>query len=543
MLQNQNAARTPNYLKFNSLPKAVRERLVNRARGQSDGFAFKTGGIILSLAIIPLAILWLGTVFYLAEDYLWGNFETIAFGIISLVTIYLLLHNSYRLIQWFTSDLKSCLLITPYYIFDISFNDIWYWSLEQLIAPNSIHRYKEGRYVSTQVALSLEGGATKTFVIKSIENADDIIEQIYHFKKLFAEATAKNDAAYLAKHDDFIELRSQPRQPQTVTAPNRNLRYLLTAAVSIVLAAGLMFGVTALNIYYDDKKSWNDAESANRAASFRKYLQTHLHGRWTNDAGQRLQGLYEIAETKYRNSLGEGYDRQAAEAVSQVLNYAKQTQNYHTQIVFERFNEIPPDIVEELKKEFEVKKVLSLGDTFSDAKMSRRQDGLFGVVADGFRKVIPDDILEFSTECAGECVIFTVKYKIGAKDSLYYDTRQKDLSDEERTFYPGIFINWNFNIKIPNQPQNYNFELASIPAEHLDYDGDSDEITSDKDTSEKISEADKNHLYDSMVASAFDDFKANLVYRMGIGAKPPAAAEDEPASAKPAPARKKNKRK
>ena len=539
--QSQNTNQASNYVKFRNLPKAIQRRLLERQLGQGNGLAFKTGSIFPSILIVSTAVVWTGIVLYLTDNYLWSNALIIVLTVVSLDTIYLLLDNLSKVLKYLTSRSKNYLLVTPHYVIEIKCNDVWSWSLDQLIAPDETHNYRNGRYVSTRVELALEGGVTKTFIIKSIVNADDAVERIFHYKKLFVEAKAKNDLIYLNEHDDFIELTKKSQESET--APNKNLGRLLRAVGSIILTAGLVFGAVSLNNYFDDKKSWGVAESNNHAAALRHYLQTHPRGRWSGDARQKLQGLYDIAGQKYLASLNKDYDQKAEEAILQVLSYAKQTQNYHVQVVFERHNEIPQNIVEELKKEFEVKSVLSLGDTFSDAKMGGRENGLFKVVAEAFQQVIPDDILEFSTGCSDECVIFTVNYKIGAKDSLYYDDRQEKLSDAERTFYPGIFINWDFNIKTPNQPQNYNFELASIPAQEIEYDTHSTDESSDKNDFSKVLDADKNYIYDSMVASAFDDFKTNLVHRMGIGAEPAKGNEDNSANVKTVPTRKKNRHK
>lgn len=68
----------------------------------------------------------------------------------------------------------------------------------------------------------------------------------------------------------------------------------------------------------------------------------------------------------------------------------------------------------------------------------------------------------------------------------------------------------------------------SIPAETISYDSVSeDENYENKDFAEVLNE-DKGNIYNSMVSSAFDDFKANLVFKMGIGKEPERVTEDNP---------------
>ena len=516
--QNQNSSQIANYARFDGLPEQIQKRLLERQRGSGEGFAFKTGGILSAPFFVAAAIVWLAFVFYLANDYLWSSFQIGLFVIVSLGATFLLLYNLHKLFRWFTSPLKSFLLITPLYVIETRFNDVWYWDLDQLDAANIERQNQGGQNSSPKVKLLFESGATKVFDVESVEKAEQTTEQIYCFKKLFAEATARNDTAYFDLNDDFLELKNQPRQSKTAVL-NGNPAKLVTAAASVILTGAIMFGAIALNNYYDDKKSWNDAESANRASSYRTYLQTHPQGRWAGDAQQKIQNLYDVAEQKYQASLNKDFDQSAVDAVLQTLRYAKTTQNYHLQIVFERRNEIPPNIVEQLKEDYGVKKILPFDDTFSEEKMIRRESNLFGVVTDAFKQVIPDDILEFSRECGGECVTFLVKYKVSS-DSIYYDPREEKLPRVDRVWNPGIFIDWDFSVRTPNQPQSYDFSLESLPADHITYDSDLAENLSGKVDVEKEMQTDKNNMYDGMVSSAFDDFRKNLVYRMGIGEEP-----------------------
>jgi hypothetical protein len=501
------------YLKFNNLPTQIRERLLSRERGEGEGFVFKTAGVVSSYILIALAVIWFLLLFYLSDDYLWSRFQIIFFSLISFTALYVFLYSFYRLWRWFTSKSKFCLLITPAYVIDIYFNDVNYWNLEQLIAVNNIHRYESGRYKFSEITLTLENDS-KTFNINDLETAEQTVEQISYFRKLFIEATVRNNTEYIDSNDDFRELKSQNIETEKVVHGNI-LQRIVTFSGAVVLMVGVMFSATALNNYFDDKKSWDTAQTVNRASSYRTYLETHQQGRWTSEANLKLQTLYDEAEQKYQASLNQGFDRKAADAVLQVLKYAKTTENYHVKVVFERINKIPPNIVEKLKKEQDVKNLLPIGETFTEEQMSKREGELFNVIADAFRQIIPDDILELSKDCSGECALFLVKYKINS-DSTYYDTRQENVAEADRIYYPGIFIDWDFGVQTPNQPQIYSFILTSNPAQTISYgDGFDNKYDPKKDFAE-ILKSELGTIYDSMVSSAFDDFKTNLLLKTGI---------------------------
>jgi hypothetical protein len=528
--QIQSFQQVPKQCKFNELPKQTQERLITKVKSKDDCFVFNGEKILDAYILIPLTLIWFGILFYLTNDYLWSKFQSIFFSIISFFAAFLLIHSIYKLTRWFSLPIKNCLIITPYYVIDIESNEMSYWNMDQLNSVKGTNISQSGSYVTTQIELSLENGS-KIFSVNNIKKAEEIVEKIDSYKKLFLEATARNDINYLNANDDFIELRNQTVQPSK--SSNKYLKYAITGFTSLIISAGLMFVATSLNNYFDDVKSWNDAESINRASSYRKYLQTHENGRWYASAEKNLQTIYNEAEQKYQESLNKGFDPKAVEAVKQAIRYAKETKNYKVKLIFERSNLIPADIVEILKKDNEVIRLLAIGVSLSDENMNTRERELFSRITDAFNIVIPNDILEFTDECSDECIVFLVKYKIDS-DNIYYDLRQKKLSHNDRTWYPGIWFDWTFDIKTLNNPVTYDFQLTSDPAEEITYESTFDGENIDKDEFTKLLDIDKNLLYDSMVISAFDDFKANLVYRMGIGEEPiRKVIEDEKETEKP----------
>lgn len=528
--QHQNLQQVPKHCKFNELPKQTQEFLLAKVKGKDESFVFNIEKNLNAFIQIPIAIIWFGIFFYLTNDYLWSQFQLVLFSIISFFSAVLLIYGIYEFYRSFTSPIKNCLIITPYYVIDIQSNEVSYWNMDQLNSVKGTNLFQSGSYVTTQIDLSLENDS-KFFSVKDIKKAEEIVEEIDSYKKQFLEASARNDVNYLNANDDFIELRNQA--VQLSNSPNNYLNYAITGFTSLTLSAGLMFGAISINNYFDDVKSWKDAESINRASSYRKYLQTHQNGRWYASADKNLQTIYNEAEQKYQESLNKGFDLKAVEAVKQAIRYAKETKNYKVKLIFQRNNEIPADIVEILKKDNEVKTILAIGVSLSDENMNNRERELFSRITEAFSIVIPNDVLEFTNECGDECITFLVKYKIDS-DTIYYDLRQKKISYNDRTWYPGIWFDWNFDIKTLNNPQTYDFQLTSDPAEEITYDSTFDGENIDKEEFTKLLDKDKNLLYDSMVISAFDDFKANLVYRMGIGEEPiRKVAEDEEEAEKP----------
>jgi len=403
-------------------------------------------------------------------------------------------------------------LVTPHYVVDIYSGGLRLWDLEQLVDVSISHRYRNGQYRNTEIKLTVDG-TVKVVAMPNIDDAEEALERIGQYRKLFIEASVRNDIAYINSNDDFTDnpnfLKDSPRGFGLL--PNA-----LCGILALIFAIGLMACVISLNKYFDDKKSWETAQSINRASGYRNYSQTHPHGRWTGEADQALQSLYDAAEQKYKMALTSGVDPKAAAIVSDILQYARTTGNFRAHLTFVRHNDVPTNLADEIKKEFNVKNVLPLGDTFSAERMEQRQVRLKGVISDAFKQVIPDDILEISDECTVDCVNIAVNYEINFKNSIYFDVRQNAIPDTEKTFNPGISINWNLRISIPNRSEEYRFELTSLPADEISYDSESDVTANTGQDFANVLNAEKDSIYDSMVASSFDDFRTRLVSRLGI---------------------------
>ena len=225
----------------------------------------------------------------------------------------------------------------------------------------------------------------------------------------------------------------------------------------------MAFGAIQLNSYFDDKKSWDDATIINRTAAFRKYLAAHSSGRWAAEAKRLIQQQYDASATNYQASRSAGFDRSASGALLKALNYAKQTEHYVVRVAFGRHNEIPYNIEWLLKNEFGVSNVLSVGDSFSESKMEGRERAILSAVTSAFKQVIPEDILEFTDRGSGENnVVFLVAYKMKSGKSLYYRREDDSIPLESRQFYPGIYVTWDFEMRIPTESQPYRFSMESI---------------------------------------------------------------------------------
>ncbi len=493
-----------------TLPSDIRRRFEPSQLEREGAVVFPKKRNVLHYLLVLVSIAWLLILAVLAYDFRWSGLKL---GILSFITLgcfLLLAHGLIEIIQHLRSNLDEGVIVSRHHVIDVGPSSIEINSLSDLNSIDYSHRYQDRNYKSSTITFSFEGKA-KTIHFANREQAENDVDKIAHLKKLFIEATVRRDANYLKGGDAFDDFVASVEKSDSSL-----LRYVYIIATSLLFTAGFVFAAFSLNEYFDDKLSWESATTENRASSFRKYIQTHSNGRRLPEASERLKFFYDAAESRYRSALQSDHNEPAVESVSALLRYARDTHNYRVQVNFRRKADIPVDLVERVKKDFEVEKVLSLGETFTDAKMIERESSLFGVLVEAFGQVFPDDVLELTTECSGNCASFSVNYETSFLESIYYDTKEKKLPEKERTWSPGILINWKFLLSIPNEDKRYDFELESAPADTINYDsfGESDS------TSKTIQELDQSSFYDAMVKSAFDDFRKHLLFELGVGPEP-----------------------
>ncbi|KAK0039383.1 hypothetical protein Bpfe_031216 [Biomphalaria pfeifferi] len=310
--------------------------------GKGKGFVFRYGSLTPSIVLFAAAVFWFLIFFLQTDGYAWSDERKIVLGIFSLGAAYLLIDNGIKLIKRLTSRTHQYLIITPLYVIDIENNDVSFWNLEQLVKADNI-KWEDHRSVQTsEIVLKFDNGEKKINV-GDIDTAERTVEEIEYLKKKYVESTVRNDFEYLDANDDFLGFETSTVE----TKRNFDYGFAFQAgkiAASLLLAAGVMFAGLSLNNYFDDKLSWQSAQSIDRASSYRNYVQTHPDGRWTADADEKLKSLYDSAEQKYRASLNKGFDEKAVEAISEILKYAKETKNYRVKVEFAKDIKIPPNI-------------------------------------------------------------------------------------------------------------------------------------------------------------------------------------------------------
>jgi hypothetical protein len=531
------------HLLFSTLPQAVKTRLLDRQRGKlTDQMKFQTNTPFLRfvarlfamavdrstnldsiarnapLVLGILAIVCLAYVFALAYDHTWTDSEIEGLSALTLASAIILRWGIAQQVLRFTSKLKPHIYLTPLYFIRTSFREVWFWWLWSVRDQNVIHhRDTKGNYTHSTISFVFADG-TESFTIRSRKDLESLWAMLRRWEVEYGNAVRERDMDYFLARDDFLEVRqSLKSQTELSTKASKRTRakVLLGWAVAALFGAGWIFLCFNVNRYIDDKKAWDNACAINRAAAYREYLDAHAKGRWYSDAGRRLSDLYGAATAAYLQKRSAGFDVRASDVVLEMLNYAKAAGRYKIRVAFERHNDIPYNIEDQLRSRFQLANVIPLADSFSEAKMQAREKAIMQVLRPAFSEVIASDILELVDSGFEERnIAMVVTYNVKAGQSVYFRESDAYLSRYNRPFYPGISFDWSFEIRIPSNVVPYVFTLQSTPAESFSY-------TSSPGKSSSLDE--RETIYDKMAESAFYNFRSEVVRRLGLKGNSPEA--------------------
>ena len=260
--------------------------------------------------------------------------------------------------------------------------------------------------------------------------------------------------------------------------------------------------------WYDDTRQWNEARAIGEARSFRGYLQRRPGGRYAELARQRLRNVYTEASEKFQRSVNVSEsDRGALDAALGMLRHASRTGAYKVGVYFERRNDIPPNVEAFLRERFGVSNVAPIGDSFSEPNMRAREEAIVEHIRNAFGKVISSDVLAFEMNPSSLPPLwFVVKYQVRAGKAIYYNTKEKDTPDADRSYYPGVFFDWTIQICPGDLEKRYMFTLSSNPADHIQVD------TSGNSSASAI--------YLAMSRSAFTSLEQEVEKRFGLQESP-----------------------
>jgi len=191
------------------------------------------------------------------------------------------------------------------------------------------------------------------------------------------------------------------------------------------------------------------------------------------------------------------------------LRYGRATDNYVVAVNFARENGFAQDVDERLKANLG-ERAIPIRDSFSDDAMRGRERQILERIRGAFALVIPGDVLDFTLVAAlpTDRASLVVDYAVGPGDGFYFREDDEHIPANRRPLFMGIEMDWKLTLSVPDgSSKAFSFRLASSPADNITYQAPSVQEAS----------AARASIYDSMAASAFDDFGAVATKKFGVG--------------------------
>jgi hypothetical protein len=294
------------------------------------------------------------------------------------------------------------------------------------------------------------GKDTKIFRSKLIESSNLVKEKM--------KTKSLKDFVYGSEFTD-TERKSYQFIVKAIANSNQNnsshinfLQRNLITIPSVLIIFSIQYLLLPYAIDYYD---FNNSSEKNTATAYRKYLSNSRNILYREDAEQRIYQIY----NGHINSLKASNDSFEKEVILKTLEYLRDNKIYNVNVQF-KFSSSVKDIYRQGLR------VVSAESSFTKEKNEERETRLIQEINNSIGRILPADIISFTEkeQPASPTIEITYKYLNSRDNSLYYPVAQESLSDNFRTYYYGISVNWEFEWFIPSETESIgSFELISNP--------------------------------------------------------------------------------
>ena len=255
---------------------------------------------------------------------------------------------------------------------------------------------------------------------------------------------------------------------------NQKYTFILSAFILLIL----YFTVPILI----DNNQFENAKNINTPSSFREYLSEKKNVLFRDEARVRIKSIYNQQIDKY---IGKYRNLEGSSVFKEVLEYLRDRDFYYVQVEFNSKSNLEDISNRQLN-------IMSILPSFTHEKNLLRQKDALAAINSSLGKIFPTDIITFSDSVLQQQlpkieIFYTYENN---PDKLYFPTEQRGFSQDDKTYYYGLKIFWNFKLLLPTQKEPiFEFNLISEPLNIFT----SKTLTSDD-------------IYAGMANSAFKDF-------------------------------------
>jgi DnaJ-domain-containing protein 1 len=330
------------------LPAKIQQRLTEIRSGVLTDATVFTSSCAWYYFGACIGALLLAALFGLANDFLWSEDTRSLYAVLSVAGTAGTWFCLRRTWDWHATAIKNFVAVRPLYVIRAHFGLVEWWPRNHVKEYQRKNHYVNGIPTRTSLQISLPGRVIRIPSAREAQLAT-LRQGLRTWASRMSALEAPGNLDWLRAADDFQGLSQTAYDPDA--GKTFSFARLKRYAAELLLAAGIgvayFLAIRQANDYFDDKLRWQEAININRASGYRKYLTDRPRGRHVEAARANLNLIYNRASEGYERA-NVGSDPEAKVAVLRVLKFLGEHNDWKVGTVFERANQIQPDVVQAL---------------------------------------------------------------------------------------------------------------------------------------------------------------------------------------------------
>jgi DnaJ-like protein len=229
------------YAVYRTLSATLRSRLRNRCRGKvTPQFRVRIGGVVTAYILVAIVVCAAAVSLSSSAAERWEPDTLQGAMFWTFIGVATTAHSLFRIIRWHSSPLKRYLIVTPLYLIETRFDEVWYWPLWHVKHLSGTHRYYNSIYFGTDTFFKFEN-AQRSYRLRHESDYQALVEAFRAFSEKALSAEQQYDRQYFIDEDDFRAIQQPARA--------RRYRWKLALGTTAVTAiAAVIFAVAILTI-------------------------------------------------------------------------------------------------------------------------------------------------------------------------------------------------------------------------------------------------------------------------------------------------------
>jgi hypothetical protein len=229
------------YAAYRALSATLQNRLRNRCTGKvTPQFRVRIGGVITAYIVVAIVVFGGAVCLSSSAAERWESDTLQGVMFWTFIGFGATAYSLFRIIRWQSSPLKCHLIVTPLYLIETRFDEVWYWPIWHVRGLSGTHRYYNGIYYGTDTLFKFEN-EERRYRLRHESDYKALVEAFRAFSQKALSAEQQYDRQYFIDEDDFREIQKPARA--------RRYRWKLAVGTTVVTAiAAVIFAAAILAI-------------------------------------------------------------------------------------------------------------------------------------------------------------------------------------------------------------------------------------------------------------------------------------------------------